>query len=83
MCKQTERSRQAACNSKNADGNTMKTTIGSAGVFYKQVNLSEGHNKFAVRAENASGSYQTVFFDINVLNQQILNLKRNSLEYSA
>lgn len=58
---------------KNADGNTMKTTIGSAGVFYKQVNLSEGHNKFAVRAENASGSYQTVFFDINVLNQQILN----------
>ncbi len=50
-----------------------QTTIGSAGVFYKQVSLSEGHNKFAVRAESASGTYQVVYFDINLLNQEIMN----------
>ena len=50
-----------------------QTTIGNAGVFYKQVALSEGHNKFAVRAEAPSGAYQIVYFDINGLNQNILN----------
>ena len=53
--------------------NVAQTKIGSAGVFYKQVSLNEGHNKFAVRAENASGAHQTVYFDINVLNQQVMN----------
>lgn len=58
---------------KDANGNMAQTTIGNAGVFYKQVALSEGHNKFAVRAEAANGTYQIVYFDINVLNQSILN----------
>ena len=58
---------------KNANGAIAQTTVGNAGVFYKQVNLSEGHNKFAVRAEHPNGAYQVVYFDINVLNQQIIN----------
>lgn len=58
---------------KDANGITAQTKIGNAGVFYKQVALSEGHNKFAVRAEAPNGTYQVVYFDINVLNQKILN----------
>lgn len=58
---------------KDANGAIAQTKIGNAGVFYKQVALSEGHNKFAVRAEAANGAYQIVYFDINVLNQNILN----------
>ena len=58
---------------KDASGAMAQTTIGNAGVFYKQVALSEGHNKFAVRAEAPNGAYQIVYFDINVLNQNILN----------
>ena len=58
---------------KDSNGSMSQTTIGSAGVFYKQVSLSEGYNKFAVRAEAPNGSYQIVYFDINVLNQKILN----------
>lgn len=50
-----------------------KTTIGASGIFYKQVSLGEGHNRFAVRAEAADGTYQIVYFDINVLKQEILD----------
>ncbi len=57
---------------KDANGTSAQTKIGSAGVFYKQVSLSEGHNKFAVRAEASNGAYQIVYFDINVLDQGIL-----------
>ena len=58
---------------KDSNGTMSQTTIGNAGVFYKQVSLSEGHNKFAVRAESPNGAYQIVYFDINVLNQSVLN----------
>lgn len=58
---------------KDANGAMAQTTIGTANVFYKQVSLSEGHNKFAVRAEAPNGKYQVEYFDINVLNQKILN----------
>ena len=58
---------------KDANGNILQTQIGNAKVFYKQVSLSEGHNKFAVRAESSDGTYQVVFFDINVLDQDIMN----------
>ena len=58
---------------KDSNGAAAQTTIGNAGVFYKQVALSEGHNKFAVRASAPGGTYQIVYFDINVLNQSILN----------
>ena len=58
---------------KDSNGDAAQSTIGNAGVFYKQVALSEGHNKFAVRAEASDGTYQIVYFDINVLNQGILN----------
>ena len=57
----------------DTNGAMAQTTIGSAGIFYKQVSLNEGHNKFAVRAEAPGGAYQIVYFDINVLNQSILN----------
>ena len=58
---------------RDSDGGISQTKIGNAGVFYKQVSLSEGHNKFAVRAENANGAYQVVFFDINVLAHNVMN----------
>ena len=58
---------------KDSNGAISQTTIGNAGVFYKQVSLSSGHNKFAVRAETADGTYQIVYFDINVLDQKILS----------
>ena len=58
---------------KDSNGNIAQSKIGNAGVFYKQVALSEGHNKFAVRAESSNGAYQIVYFDINVLNQSMLN----------
>lgn len=58
---------------KDSNGAMAQTKIGTAGVFYKQVSLAEGHNKFAVRAEASNGAYQIVYFDINVLNQNVLN----------
>ncbi len=58
---------------KDSSGAISQTTIGTAGVFYKQVSLSSGHNKFAVRAEASNGTYQIVYFDINVLDQKIMN----------
>lgn len=58
---------------KDASGAIAQTRIGTAGVFYKQVSLTSGHNKFAVRAESSNGAYQVVYFDINVLDQKILN----------
>ncbi len=58
---------------RDANGESAQTTIGNAGVFYKQVALAEGHNMFAVRAEAHDGTYQIVYFDINVLSQSILN----------
>ena len=58
---------------KDSNGVMAQTKIGTAGVFYKQVGLSEGHNKFAVRAEAPNGTYQVVYFDINVLSQNILS----------
>ena len=58
---------------RDANGEAAQSTIGNAGIFYKQVALSDGHKKFAVRAEAPNGTYQIVYFDINVLNQSILN----------
>ncbi|MBR1969344.1 MAG: hypothetical protein IKA17_03200 [Clostridia bacterium] len=58
---------------KTSNGAISQSKVGTAGVFYKQVNLSEGHNKFAVRAEHPNGYYQVVYFDINVLTQQMIN----------
>ena len=57
---------------KDPNGAMAQTKIGTAGVFYKQVSLGDGHNRFAVRAEAPNGTYQVVYFDINVLNQNIL-----------
>ena len=57
---------------KDPNGAMAQTKIGTAGVFYKQVALGDGHNRFAVRAEAPNGTYQVVYFDINVLDQNIL-----------
>ncbi len=54
------------------DGKVSRTKIGAAGVFYKQMSLSEGHNKFAVRAEY-NGLYQVTYFDINLLKQEVID----------
>ncbi len=60
----------------SSSGETSKTKIGAAGVFYKQVGLSEGHNKFAVRAEY-DGLCQVTYFDINLLKQELIDNMNN------
>lgn len=66
---------------KNSKGEAAQTKIGAAGVFYKQVNLYEGHNKFAVRAEY-NGLSQVTYFDINLLKQEVLD-NMNSFTYDV
>ncbi len=56
----------------NSEGAAVQTKIGAAGVFYKQMSLSEGHNKFAVRAEYG-GQYQVVYFDVNLIKQEVID----------
>ncbi len=65
----------------NSEGKTANTKIGAAGVFYKQVSLSEGHNKFAVRAEY-KGLSQVIYFDINLLKKEVLD-NVNSFTYDV
>lgn len=65
----------------NGDGEPSKTKIGAAGVFYKQVGLSEGYNRFAVRAEY-DGLCQVTYFDINLLKQEVLD-NMNSFTYDV
>lgn len=65
----------------NSEGAAAQTKIGAAGVFYKQMSLSEGHNKFAVRAEY-NGQYQVVYFDINLLKKEVLD-NVNSFTYDV
>lgn len=66
---------------KNSSGEIAQTTIGAAGVFYKQVSLYEGHNKFAVRAEY-NGLCQVTYFDINLLKQEVID-NMNSFTYDV
>ncbi len=61
---------------RNSQGTASQTTIGAAGVFYKQMTLSEGHNKFAVRAEY-DGKCQVAYFDINLLKKEVLDNVNN------
>lgn len=65
----------------NSNGQVSQTKIGAAGVFYKQMSLSEGHNKFAVRAEY-NGLSQVVYFDINLLKREVLD-NVNSFTYDV
>lgn len=61
---------------RNNAGEVSQTKIGAAGVFYKQVSLAEGHNKFAVRAEY-NGLCQVTYFDINLLKQEVIDNMNN------
>ena len=65
----------------SSSGDIAQTKIGAAGVFYKQMSLSEGHNKFAVRAEY-NGLCQVVYFDINLLRREVLD-NVNSFTYDV
>ncbi len=65
----------------NSEGAASRTKIGAAGVFYKQMSLTEGHNKFAVRAEY-NGYSQVVYFDINLLKKEVLD-NVNSFTYDV
>lgn len=66
---------------RNSEGAAAQTKIGAAGVFYKQMSLSEGHNKFAVRAEY-NGLCQVIYFDINLLKREVLD-NVNSFTYDV
>lgn len=65
----------------NSEGQVSQTKIGAAGVFYKQMSLSEGHNKFAVRAEY-KGLCQVIYLDINLLKREVLD-NVNSFTYDV
>lgn len=57
---------------KNADGTIATYTIGSSGVFYRQVSLAEGNNRICVRAEAADGNYQQEYITINVIKSDMI-----------
>lgn len=57
---------------KNEDGTIATYTIGSSGVFYRQISLSEGSNRICVRAEAPDGSYQLNYLSINVVKSGVL-----------
>ena len=57
---------------KNSDGTTATYTIGSSGVFYRQIALKEGENRICVRAEASDGSYQLSYLTITVVNSAVM-----------
>lgn len=57
---------------KNADGFVATYTIGSSGVFYRQVSLKEGTNRILVRAEAPDGNYQLKYLTINVVKSDVV-----------
>ncbi len=70
----------------NESGYRQEGTLGATGIFYRQVNLNEGHNLFMVRAEATDGTYQLVYFDINMLRYDIITNIRaitNSCNFSG
>ena len=69
---------------KNTDGTASTYKIGTSGVFYRQLSLSEGENRIAVRAEAADGSYQMEYFTINVVkNGVMININTFSLDMQS
>ncbi len=57
---------------KNADGSVATYTIGSSGVFYRQISLKEGTNRIMVRAEAPDGNYQLKYLTINVVKSDVV-----------
>ncbi len=57
---------------KNADGTVATYTIGSSGVFYRQISLKEGNNRICVRAEAPDGNYQLSYLTINVVKSDVV-----------
>lgn len=57
---------------KNSDGTVATYTIGSSGVFYRQIALKEGENRICVRAEAENGGYQLSYLTITVVNSSVM-----------
>lgn len=57
---------------KNADGTLATYTIGSSGVFYRQISLKEGTNRILVRAQAPDGNYQLKYLTINVVKSDVV-----------
>lgn len=69
---------------KNNDGTLAVYTIGSSGVFYRQIALKEGANKILVRAENSEGGYQHSYLTINVVKSDVVtNISTFSLNMQS
>lgn len=58
---------------KDSDGVANTYTIGSSGVFYRQIALKEGENRICVRAEADNGSYQLSYLTITVVNNSVMS----------
>ena len=57
---------------KNSDGTIATYTIGSSGVFYRQIALKEGDNRICVRAEAPDGGYQLAYVTISVVSATVV-----------
>ncbi|MBR5535303.1 MAG: hypothetical protein IKU60_01510 [Clostridia bacterium] len=57
---------------KNGDDTVATYTIGSSGVFYRQIALKEGENRIMVRAEASDGTYQLSYLSITVVNNSVM-----------
>lgn len=69
---------------KNTDGTPIVYTIGTSGVFYRQLSLGEGENRIAVRAEVANGSCQVEYFTIDVVKNGVMaNINTFSLDMQS
>ncbi|MGM9551060.1 MAG: hypothetical protein ACI3XA_02280 [Clostridia bacterium] len=57
----------------NAQGAVESFKIGSSGVFYRQIALSEGQNRICVRAESPDGNYQLAYLSISVIKNGVMS----------
>ena len=70
------------CN--NSEGTIPVYKIGTSGVFYRQIALSEGENRICVRAEAPDGAYQLSYFSINVVKSGVVtNINTFSLNMQS
>lgn len=69
---------------KNNDGTIASYTIGTSGVFYRQISLSEGENRICVRAEASDGTYQLSYLTITVVKSGVMtNINSFSLNMQS
>lgn len=57
----------------NADGTQFKVTVGASGLFYFNIPLTSGPNNIAICGQGANGTYQNLFYTINLIDPNQFN----------